>query len=175
MISLILKQHKLLVALAVIILCVAFSMTGGLVHAVTQDPAVPAVGETIDLLSFRSPTGRTLADVMKQHSLAMVVLVDPSCGTCTTSKDALRALRERVEESKIPYYVVMIPDGTDTQKYFAFADSLKLGVEIFVWSNADGKPPVSLATMPKPSHFHVTSEGLIVKKWAGIPEKDGTP
>jgi len=170
MISSILKQHKLLVALAVVALCV----TGGLTHATTQDPSGTA-GETIDLLSFRSRSGGTLADAMKQHSLAMVVLVDPNCATCTMSRDILSALQQRVEESKIPYYIVMIPDSTDTDKYFAFADSLKLGAPAFIWSNPDAKPPVSLTMMTKPSHFHLTSEGLIVKKWAGIPEKDGTP
>ena len=170
MISSILKQPKLLVALAVVVL----SGTGALAQTTTQDPAA-AGGETIDLLSFRSRSGGTLADAMKQHSLAMVVLVDPNCSTCTLSKDTLAALRERVEQAKIPYYVVMIPDSTDTEKYFAYADSLKLGAEAFVWSNVDAKAPVSLTTMTKPSHLHLTSEGLIVKKWAGIPEKNGTP
>ena len=170
MISSILKQRKLLVALAVVVL----SGTGALAQTTAQDPSA-AAGETIDLLSFRSRSGGTLADAMKQHSLAMVVLVDPNCSTCTLSKDTLAALRERVEQAKIPYYIVMIPDSTDTDKYFAFADSLKLGAEAFVWSNAGAKPPASLTTITKPSHLHVTSEGLIVKKWAGIPEKDGTP
>jgi len=170
MINSILKQHKLLVALAV----VAFCVTGGLTHATTQDPAGTAT-ETIDLLSFKSRSGGTLAEVMKQHSLAMVVLVDPNCETCANSTDTLRALRDRVQQSKIPYYVVMLPASTDTEKYFAFADSLKLGVEAFVWSNADAKPPASLTTMTRPSHFHLTSDGLIVKKWAGIPDKEGTP
>jgi hypothetical protein len=169
--SSILKQHKLLFALGVVVVCVA----GGFVHASTQDPQGPPVGGTIDLLSFRSRSGRTLADVMKQHSLAMVLLVDPSCETCATSKDSLKALREVVEKAKIAYYVVMIPDSTDTEKYFAFAESLNLGVEAFVWSNAAAKPPASLATMSKPSHLHVTSEGLIVRTWAGIPEKISTP
>jgi hypothetical protein len=170
MICSILKQRKLLVALAVVVL----SGTGALAQTTTQDPSA-AGGETIDLRSFRSRSGRTLADAMKQHSLAMAVLVDPNCSTCTLSRDTLAALRERVEQSKIPYYIVMIADSTDTEKYFAFADSLKLGAEAFVWSDADAKPPASLTTMTKPSHFHVTSEGLIVKKFAGIPEKDGTP
>ena len=164
------KQQRLLIAL-VVFLCA----TGGLVHATTQDPPAPPVGETIDLLSFRSRSGRTLADVMKQHSLAMIVLVDSNCSTCITSRDSLKALREAVEAAKIPYYVVMIPDGTETGKYFTIADSLKLGAEAFVWSNAAAKPPVSLAAMTKPSHLHVTWEGLIVKSWAGIPEKIGTP
>jgi hypothetical protein len=97
MISSILKPPKLLVALAVVALCVA----GGLTHASTQDPAGTAT-ETIDLLSFKSRSGGTLAQVMKQHSLAMVLLVDPNCATCASSTDTLRALRDRVEQSKIP-------------------------------------------------------------------------
>ena len=104
MINSILKQHKLLVALAV----VAFCVTGGLTHATTQDPAGTAT-ETIDLLSFKSRSGGTLAQVMKQHSLAMVLLVDPNCATCASSTDTLRALRdlclanERADEERAIY------------------------------------------------------------------------
>jgi hypothetical protein len=165
-----LKQHKVFVALCLVVLFV----TAGLAHAFNQDPTVPATEEIIDLKSFQTRSGRTLAEVMKGHSLAMLVLVDPNCGACTEAKDSLRALRERVQTTQIAYYVVMIPDGSDPQKYFSFADSLKLDVESFVWSNADVKPG-SLALMTKPSHVQVTNEGLIVRKWSGIPEKTATP
>ena len=166
----ILKQHKLFVTLPVLVFCV----TAGLAHAGTQDPAAPATGETIDLKSFQARSGRTLFEAMKEHSVAILVLVDPNCGACTEVKDSLRALRERVEKTRIAYYVVMIPDGSDPQKYFSFADSLKLDVESFVWNNADAKPG-SLATMTKPSHIQITNEGLIVEKWSGIPQNTGTP
>jgi hypothetical protein len=68
----------------------------------------------------------------------------------------------------------MIPDGSDPQKYFSFADSLKLDVESFVWRSANAKPG-SLASMTKPGHLQVTNEGLIVEKWSGIPQNTGTP
>jgi len=165
-----LKQHKLFVALCLVVL----SVTGGLAHAFNQDPAAPATEEIIDLKSFQTRNGRTLAEVMMGHSLAMLVLVDPNCSACTDAKDKLRALQERVQTTQIAYYVVMIPDGSDPQKFFSFADSLKLDVESFVWSNADVKP-ASLMLMTKPSHLQVTNEGLIVRKWSGIPEKTGTP
>lgn len=166
----ILKQHKIFVTLCVVVLCV----TAGFAQTATQDPAGPAVGETIDLKSFQTRSGRTLFEAMKAHSVAMLVIVDPNCGECTNVKDSLRALRERVEKTRIAYYVVMIPDGTDAQKYFSFADSLKLDVESFVWNNPDAKPG-SLATMAKPAHLQITNEGLIVEKWSGVPEKTGTP
>ena len=169
-ISSVLKQHKLYVALCLVVLCV----TAGLTHAMNQDPAAPATDEIIDLKSFQARSGRTLAQVMNGHSLAMLVLVDPNCGACTEVKESLRALRERVEKTKIAYYVVMIPDGSDSQKYFSFADSLKLDVESFVWNNADAKPG-SLATMTKPSHVQVTNEGLVVRKWSGVPSGTSAP
>jgi hypothetical protein len=154
----------------VIGLCALFFVTGVFARANAQ--AGPAVGETVDLLSFSSRSGQTLAEALKKHSLAMLVLVDPNCGTCTTTKDSMVALRERVEKVRIAYFIVMIPDGSETQKYFEFADSLKLGTESFVWSNAFAKPPASLMTMTKPSHLQVTREGLIVEKWFGTPQKD---
>jgi hypothetical protein len=159
-------KHKTIRALCLIVFC------AGLAQA--QTSAGPAVGETIDLKSFQTRSGRTLFEAMKEHSIAMLVLVDPNCSTCASVQDTLRALRERVEKTRMAYYVVMIPDGTDPEKYFSFADSLKLGVESFVWSNADAKPG-SLATMTKPSHLQITTEGLIVEKWSGVPQNTGTP
>lgn len=158
----------------IVIGLIALFCVGG-VFAEAKAQAGPAVGETVDLLSFRSRSGQTLAEAIKKSSLAMLVLVDPNCGTCTTTKANMDALRERVEKARIAYFVVMIPDGSETQKYFDYADSLKLGAESFVWSNADAKPPASLLTMTKPSHLQVTAEGLIVEKWAGTPAKDAAP
>ena len=151
-------------------LCALFCVSG--VFAQARAQSGPAVGETVDLLSFRSRSGQTLAEAVKTHSLAMLVLVDPNCGTCTTTKESMNALRDKVEKTRIAYFVVMIPDGSETQKYFEYADSLKLGAESFVWSNANAKPPASLLTMTKPSHLQVTAEGLIVEKWSGTPAKD---
>jgi len=163
-------RHKTVVALCLIVFCV----TAGLAHATTQDPAAaPAAAETIDLKSFQTRTGRTLFDAMKEHSLAMLVIVDPNCSACTEVKDSLRALRQRVEKTRIAYYVVMIPDGSDAEKYFSFADSLKLDVESFVWTNANAKPG-SLTSMTKPSHVQVTNEGLIVEKFPGVPSSTST-
>jgi hypothetical protein len=161
----ILKQ-KLFITICLVVFC------AGLAHG--QDPAGPAVGETIDLKSFQTRTGITLWQAMRQHSIAMLVLVDPNCGDCANVQDTLRALRERVEKTRIAYYVVMIPDGSDPQKYFSFADSLKLDVDSFVWNSTDAKPG-SLASMMKPAHLQITNEGLIVQKWSGIPQNTSTP
>ena len=159
-------KHKTIVALSLIVFC------AGLAHA--QSTAGPAVGETLDLKSFQTRSGRTLFEAMKSHSVAMLVVVDPNCSTCASVQDTLRALRERVEKTRIAYYIVMIPDGTDPAKYFSFADSLKLDVESFVWSNPDAKPG-SLATMTKPSHLQITTDGLIVEKWSGVPQNTANP
>lgn len=151
-------------------LCALFFVSGVFAQAKAQSG--PALGETVDLLSFKSRGGQTLAEALKKHSLAMLVLVDPNCSTCTTTKESMDALRAKVEKAQIAYFVVMIPDGSDPQKYFEYADSLKLGSESFVWSNPNSKPPASLMTMAKPSHLQVTREGLIVEKWSGTPAKD---
>ena len=163
-----LRNYKFLIAL-----CALSFVSSAFTQVKAQEvSAGPAVGETVDLLSFRSRSGQTLAEALKKHSLAMLVLVDPNCGTCTETKDSMEALRDRVEKTSIAYFVVMVPDGSDPQKYFEFADSLKLGTDSFLWSNADAKPPASLLTMTKPSHLQVTAEGLIVQKWFGTPPKD---
>ena len=163
-------KSKTFVALSVIVFCV----TAGLAHAAAQDSAAASAGETIDIRSFKARSGRTLFEAMKEHPLAMLVVVDPNCGACTEVKDSLRALRERVEKTRIAYYVVMIPDGSDAEKYFSYADSLKLDVESFVWTNANAKPG-SLASLTKPSHVHISNEGLIVEKFSGVPSSKGTP
>ena len=138
-------------------------------QATIQNQSGPALGDTIDLKSWSTRDGRTLAQEMKTHSLAMILLVNPSCGTCTNAKDGFRTLRENVAQPGIPYFILMMPDSSDAQKYFSYADSLRLEAESFVWSSKESKPPTSLATMAVPSHLLVTNEGLVVNKWPGTP------
>ena len=129
--------------------------------------------EIIDLRSWRDQKGRTLADVNQGHSMALVVLVSPNCETCAKAKNSIEALRERAKKAGMGYYVLMIPDGPDTEKYFSYANSLKISAESFVWSNADAKASATLTTMPVPSHVLMSTdrfEGRIVDKWAGVPQ-----
>lgn len=164
-----LKQRRSLVAMCLLVVCA--TMVIGLVSTRAQDPASgPALGDTIDLLSFQTQKGVTLAQAIKGHSLAMILLVNPNCQTCTMSKESLNSLKDRVGKPGIPYFVLMVPDSSETAKYFAYADSLKLDAPAFVWSNAGSKPPVSLVTMAVPSHLMVTNEGLVVEKWPGKVE-----
>ena len=170
-----------MVRLAVMFGLIAFA-TGMFVHLPqqtfvqaqlqTQSSAGPATGDTLHLEAFRSRSGVSLAQTIKGRSLAMVVFVDPHCTACTNSKDSFRSLRERVAEPGIAYYVLMLAEG-DRQSLFAYADSLKLGAEAFVWSSDAGTPPPSLGTMALPSHLLITSEGLIVNKWLGTPQSAG--
>ena len=132
--------------------------------------------EIIDLRSWSDQKGRTLADVNQGHSMALVLLVSPNCDTCAKAKTSIDALRLRTKKAGMAYYVLMIPDGTDTQKYFSYADSLKIEAESFVWSNPDVKASATLATMPVPSHVLMSTdrfEGRIVNKWIGFPEDIG--
>ena len=128
--------------------------------------------EVIDLRSWRDQRGRTLADVNQGHSMALVVLVSPNCDSCAKSKNAIEELRARAKKAGMAYYVLMIPDGTDTQKYFSYANSLKIDAESFVWSNPEVKASPTLTTMPVPSHVLMSTdrfEGKIVNKWADVP------
>ena len=164
-----LQQRRSLVAKCLLVVCATLGV--GLISTRAQDPASgPALGDTLDLLSFRTQKGETLAQAIKGHSLAMIVLVNPSCQTCTMSKESLKSLKERVGKPGIPYFVLMVPESSETEKYFSYADSLKLDAPAFVWSNAESKPPISLLTMAVPSHFMVTNEGLVVSKWPGKVE-----
>lgn len=129
--------------------------------------------EVIDLRSWRDQKGRTLADVNQGNSMALVVIVNPNCDTCAKVKNSIENLRERAKKAGIAYYVLMIPDGTDVQKYFSYAASLKINAESFVWSNPEAKASPTLTTMPVPSHVLVSTdrfEARIVNKWTGVPQ-----
>ena len=129
--------------------------------------------EVIDLRSWRDQRGRTLADVNQGNSMALVVLVNPNCDTCAKAKNSIENLRERAKKAGMAYYVLMIPDGTDIEKYFSYAASLKINAESFVWSNAEAKASATLTTMPVPSHVLLSTdrfEGRIVNKWNGVPQ-----
>ena len=160
----ILMKHKL------VVLCLAVFALSAVASELKYVQAQDGPTETVDLLSWRDRNGRTLFEANKGYSLALVAIVSPSCSTCATSKDAMQSLRDRAKKAGMAYYVLMIPDSTDTAKYFSYADSLKIDAEAFVWSNAEAKAPASLATMPAPSHILLTSEGIVVNKWAGVPE-----
>ena len=129
--------------------------------------------EVIDLRFWTNQKGLSLAHVNQGHSMALVVLVSPNCNTCAKSRNAMEELRESAKKAGIAYYVLMIPDGTDTQKYFSYADSLKINAESFVWMNPDVKASPTLTTMPVPSHVLLSIndrfEGRIANKWAGVP------
>lgn len=134
--------------------------------------------EVIDLRSWQDQRGRTLADVNQGNSMALVVLVNPNCDTCASAKKSIENLRERAKKAGMAYYVLMIPDGADTQKYFSYADSLKINAEAFVWSNAGAQASPTLTTMPAPSHVLLSTdrfEGRIVDKWTGVPPSDSIP
>ena len=165
-----LNRHRLPIVLCLLVLFVTV-LAAPQRLAQEQTPAAAAPVETIDLLSWKSRDGRTLAQAMQPQSLAMLVIVDPACEACTKSKDSLRAFKERVEESKIKYFILMVPSDNDTSKYLAFADSLKLDAEVFVWSNSEAKPSAPIATMPAMSHLLISSEGGVANKWSGIPPK----
>jgi len=138
----------------------------------TQDPG-PLLGDTVDLKSWSDRKGRTLAEVNGGHSLALIAFVTPDCDACQKTKTAMQSLRERAGKANIAYYVLVVPNGTDAQSSFSYADSLKIDAEAFVWSNSEAKPPVTL-TMPAPFHLMLTNEGLVVNKWAGVPSSVST-
>lgn len=143
-------------------------------RAEAAQDAGPVVGDTIDLRSWTDRKGRTLAEVNGKQSLALVAFVAPNCDACLKSKDDMESLRQRAAKANIAYYVLMIPQGTDVPSYFAYADSLKIGAEAFVWSNSEAKPPVSLTSVTAPLHFLVTNEGLVANKWPGVPSSVST-
>lgn len=173
--------RKLFVAQVIAILSVIALVTGIMLWSpkpVVRAAAIqdgPALGDVIDFLSLKDRKGRTLKEANKGHSLALIMLVNPSCGSCASAKEAVKALRTQSDKVGMAYYMVMIPDGTDTEKFFSYADSLKLDAEAFVWSNTEAKAPASLMTMTVPSHLLVSSDGIVVNKWAGVPDSISTP
>jgi hypothetical protein len=161
------------IAVSFVVLCLlAIALQDRPALAQTETSAQNEV-EVVDLRSWSDRKGRTLADVNQGHSMALVVLVSPNCDTCAKAKNSIENLKARAEKAGMAYYVLMIPDGTDTQKYFSYADSLQLNAESFVWSNANGKASATLTTMPAPSHVLLSTdrfEGRIVNKWTGVPQ-----
>ena len=61
-----------------------------IVKNITQDG--PALGDTIDLLSWRDRKGRTLREVNGKRSLALVAFVTTNCDSCAKTKDAMQTL-----------------------------------------------------------------------------------
>ena len=179
-----LKQHKILVLQCLIVFFAVALATAVVLRVQSRfararqhfdfsrtddDAAGPAVGEVLDLSSIRTRTNSTFAQTLKDRPLAMLALIDPHCGACSASKTSLRSLGEQLEKGGIRYYVLMIPEGTEPQKYFTYVDAMNLNAESFIWPTAETNAPASLLTMVVPSHLLVTGEGRIVGKWPGVP------
>lgn len=163
------------IAFSFVMLCL---LAVGFVTALRAQTNVQDGIEVIDLRLWRNQKGQTLADVNQGHSMVLVLLVSPNCDTCAKAKTSIEDLRERAKKAGMGYYVLMIPDGTDTEKYFSYADSLKIDAEAFVWSNAEAKASATLTTMPVPSHVLMSTnrfEGRIANKWAGVPPSNSIP
>src|ERR1051325_2197264 len=98
------------------------------VHSETNFQDGQTLNEVIDLRWWTNREGRSLADINQGHSLALVIIVSPNCSDCTAQKGSIESLRDHAKKAGMGYYVLMTPESTDTEKYFSFADSLKLGV-----------------------------------------------
>ena len=172
------------IAVSLIVVC---ALAAGLLitfqtraHAATNVQDGQTQEEVLDLRSWTDQKGRTLADVNQGHSMALVIMISPNCYECTTPQKAtIELLREHAKKAGMGYYMLMIPPyPADTERYFSFADSLKLDVESFVWSNTAVRASLALEHMMIPSHMLLTTdrfEGRIIRKWQGIPLTASVP
>jgi hypothetical protein len=91
----------------------------------------PEIGEKIDLTRLKKKDGTTLASVVCQRPIA-VVLVSPTCTMCKTAADEMRSLRQKLATMDIAYYLVSFAPPPQNVDFFLtllklFLVSLSLG------------------------------------------------
>ncbi|MDQ3920632.1 MAG: hypothetical protein M3348_19400 [Acidobacteriota bacterium] len=124
----------------------------------------PEIGETIDLNRLKADGGGTLAGVMGDGP-AMLVIVNPTCGTCVAAADMMNDIRERLSPRRVPYYPVAFV--TVKGDFYRYARALGAGPHAFLWSHDEGAPPDSLANAVQPSHILIDREGRVLRVWPG--------
>jgi hypothetical protein len=128
----------------------------------------PSFGEKIDLTQLRSKDDGPHPEAGEQ-GLLMIVAINPSCKTCKAATDEMAHVRDKLALVGIPYYVVSLVPLEKAQDFFAYCDSLSLGVPAYLWANKE-QPLTSLSTMVTPSHLLLDKNGVILRTWAGSNE-----
>lgn len=132
----------------------------------------PEIGEKIDLTRLKKKDGTTLASVVGQRPIA-VVLVSPTCTMCKTAADEMRSLRQKLATMDIDYYLVSFTPPPQNVDFFKYGDSLSVGAPSFLWDAASGAPPSSAYKMTVPSHLLINSDGAVLCAWPGANEIKG--
>lgn len=129
----------------------------------------PNFGEKIDLAQLKGINGTTPLSTDKAQ-LFMLVSVNPACGMCQVATDEMRYVHNNIALLGIPYYIVSFTPPDNSQNFFQYCDSLKLGVPAFSWASKNKQPGESLSTMVAPSHLLLNRDGVIVRTWPGSNE-----
>lgn len=132
----------------------------------------PEIGEKIDLTRLKKKDGTTLASVVGQRPIA-VVLVSPTCTMCKTAADEMRYLHQKLATLDIDYYLVSFAPPPQNVDFFKYGDSLGVGAPSFLWDAASGGPPASAYKMTVPSHLLISSDGSVICAWPGANETKG--
>ena len=126
----------------------------------------PDVGLKVDLNRLKGKEGKTLASVVGNKPI-MLVVTNPDCGLCRTAADEMTVLRTELVKKGINYYILFFPKETPATDFFKYSDSLQIGAEAFLWDAQSGPPPESIFTMTSPSHMLVNSDGTVIRVWPG--------
>ena len=131
----------------------------------------PELGDKIDLARLRTKEDKTLASMVGPR-LLMLVVINPSCALCKVARDEMIYLRTELSRLNVDYYIVSFTAPADRRvEFFNYADSLKVGVQSFLWNLEDGPPAESIFIMNNPSHLLVDQNGTVIRVWPGSYEE----
>jgi hypothetical protein len=127
----------------------------------------PKVGDSIDTAKMVSRSGQSLYDALKKQELAMLIVVDPTCGTCTKSTSYMKQVRDQMAQMRIPYYVTGFVPSEQPGDFYDYADLLKLDSPSYRWDYQATRMPISLEKMIVPTHLMIDGRQVIRGLWPG--------
>jgi hypothetical protein len=127
----------------------------------------PRVGDSIDTTKMVSRSGQSLYDALKKQELTMLIVVDPTCGTCTKSTSYMKQVRDQMAQLRIPYNVTGFVPSQQPSAFYDYADLLKLDSPSYRWDYQATQLPISLEKMIVPTHLLIDRRQVIRGLWPG--------
>lgn len=124
----------------------------------------PRIGNTIDLANLKTENGTALSTVIEKEKVILAV-VDNECGMCKIAADAMRYVRNQVENQGIKYYIISFTASPSILS--KFVEATHVDAPFFAWSKSKEHLPEYINSMIVPYHLLIDKTGKIIRRWPG--------
>lgn len=133
-------------------------------HELNKDLARPEFGSRLALADLQTSKQQKVSSLIS-GDLLLLVVVDPACAPCESSKDIMESLRKTAAELKVAYLPMVLKafaGEVETQRY-----AERLGFETCLEWPTEVPLPKLFEGTGTPMHILTTKDGLVLQLWHG--------